>query len=207
MSLSSLFENISPKEQAVYEAVISLYEEYRDTGSFKVSDIAARAGIGKGTVYEYFGSKDEIVAKALLYELERTMEIMQRRISKVEGIWTKMYTILDWIEEEFRNSTSFVRMLQIWETSVEIPVSIRKIMDQHRACVNDMYASMVAIIQGGIEEGILSAQIPISYMVSAAIGNFITYVLYLNYAASVQETDVQGMKEFIFRSIQKVLTD
>ena len=43
----------------MYEAVISLIEEGKDINSIKVVDITSRAGIGKGTAYEYFKSNEE----------------------------------------------------------------------------------------------------------------------------------------------------
>ena len=57
-------EKLSEKELALFQAVIDLIEEDADIHSIKVSDITNRAGIGKGTAYEYFSSKEEMVAKA-----------------------------------------------------------------------------------------------------------------------------------------------
>lgn len=49
------------KEIAVYEAVLKLLGQGENLSALTVSRIAAAAGIGKGTVYEYFSSKEEIV--------------------------------------------------------------------------------------------------------------------------------------------------
>ena len=60
-----------PKVVAMNEAVISLLAEGRELNSLRVSEITARAGIGKGTAYEYFSSKAEIIATALEYDLAK----------------------------------------------------------------------------------------------------------------------------------------
>ena len=64
-------EKLSEKELALFQAVIDLIEEDADIHSIKVSDITNRAGIGKGTAYEYFSSKEEMVAKAIIWSGEQ----------------------------------------------------------------------------------------------------------------------------------------
>ena len=49
-------KTLSPKVKALYEAVEELIFENIDVKGIKVSDITERAGIGKGTAYEYFES-------------------------------------------------------------------------------------------------------------------------------------------------------
>ncbi len=45
---------LKPKVRALYEAVLELLNENADISTMKVSDITSRAGIGKGTAYDYF---------------------------------------------------------------------------------------------------------------------------------------------------------
>ena len=59
----------------------------------RVEDIALRAGIGKGTVYEYFKSKRELFEEAIFYALEEylseTLEginSIQDPVAKLKGI-------------------------------------------------------------------------------------------------------------------------
>jgi AcrR family transcriptional regulator len=47
------------KTRAIVEAAATVFAE-RGFRSARVADVAARAGIGKGTVYEYFRSKEEL---------------------------------------------------------------------------------------------------------------------------------------------------
>ena len=46
------------KVLAMYRAVRELLEEGVNPEQIKVSDVTGRAGIGKGTAYEYFRSKE-----------------------------------------------------------------------------------------------------------------------------------------------------
>ncbi len=54
--------HVPPKVNQMYEAVMQLLEEGADVADIRVSTITERAGIGKGTAYEYFDTKEEIVA-------------------------------------------------------------------------------------------------------------------------------------------------
>lgn len=53
------------KKDAILKAAFELFIEkgYLNT---KISDVAEKAGIGKGTVYEYFSAKEEILLEALI---------------------------------------------------------------------------------------------------------------------------------------------
>lgn len=51
----------TPKEQAVFAAVLRLAGRGVDLTSLRVQQIADEAGMGKGTLYEYFKSKEEIL--------------------------------------------------------------------------------------------------------------------------------------------------
>lgn len=55
------------RENAVYEAALRLTAKGINPAGMKVQQIADEAGIGKGTVYEYFDSKDEILHGMALY--------------------------------------------------------------------------------------------------------------------------------------------
>ena len=48
----------SEKELAIYQGVLRLLEQGADIHALKASDIAAAAGLGKGTLYNYFSSKE-----------------------------------------------------------------------------------------------------------------------------------------------------
>lgn len=67
-------DGIPDKVVAMYDAVGSLIMKGLDVPDIKVSMITAEAGIGKGTAYEYFESKEEIIICALVYHMRRMSE-------------------------------------------------------------------------------------------------------------------------------------
>lgn len=65
------------REKAIYEAVLSLGEQGQDLTALTVRQIAEAAGIGKGTVYEYFSSKEEILRELTAYCLDSEMDMLE----------------------------------------------------------------------------------------------------------------------------------
>lgn len=88
------------RETAVYQAVLRLIGSGADITSLRVQEIAAEAGIGKGTVYEYFSSKEEILRGVTAYcmdsELARVDELFARcrTLDDVEAAVTEYLTDL-----------------------------------------------------------------------------------------------------------------
>ena len=75
-------KELAPKVMALYGAVIALLREGADLNNVTVAEIAAKAGIGKGTIYEYFSNKEEMIAEALFYKLKTDCQEMYRLINK-----------------------------------------------------------------------------------------------------------------------------
>ena len=63
--------NLPEKKAAVFRAVLKLLRQGRPLGDLKVSEIAEAAGIGKGTVYEYFPSREELLRE--IYRIPLTV--------------------------------------------------------------------------------------------------------------------------------------
>ena len=88
----------SEKVQKMYQAIAAFVEEKRDLSTVRVSEITSRAGIGKGTAYEYFSSKEEIIVHATIWLCGQQMEQMVNGISGVQGFQNKFFFLLEWIE-------------------------------------------------------------------------------------------------------------
>ncbi len=85
-----------PKAIAIYEAVLRLMKEKRNITAMTVSEIAREAGIGKGTTYDYFSSKEEIIAKSLIYgyrkmidtavDSMKTCDTLKEKLRSLQGL-------------------------------------------------------------------------------------------------------------------------
>ena len=96
---------ISEKVQKMYEAISELVQEKKDVATLKVQDITSRAGIGKGTAYEYFSSKEEIIVHASLWICFRQNREMENELARFEGFKEKFLFLLEWMKNHKEQNT------------------------------------------------------------------------------------------------------
>lgn len=77
------------KKHEIIEAAIKVCAE-QGFERAKVRDIARTAGIGKGTVYEYFASKEELFTEALRFSIARLGEGMENALTSGVTIREKL---------------------------------------------------------------------------------------------------------------------
>ena len=123
---------LAPKVTATYQAVIELLMEGVDVSSLTVSEITGRAGIGKGTVYDYFSSKEEMIAGALFYEIENSCGALYELLKKEETLYDKMNLILIKMEERVATIGCFVRVLHLMLDHSAVGCELRKKIQNKR---------------------------------------------------------------------------
>ena len=89
-----------PKEVAAFDGLFRLAATGKQFSNIKVQDIATAAGIGKGTLYEYFSSKEEILACAVLYALDRALSWLEDQLQGEISLYRTLETFLDMLEKE-----------------------------------------------------------------------------------------------------------
>lgn len=87
---------IVDKEQRKHDIALSALEIFSEKGfeSASISRIAKAAGIGKGTVYEYFGSKEELIHAAFLAWTDRMRRMAEEAILNVEDPVERLRTLV-----------------------------------------------------------------------------------------------------------------
>lgn len=80
---------------------------YADT---VVDDIAGQAGIGKGTLYLYFKSKEEIFLAALVEDARRLNELTRERMLQAESWDDKLKAYVELRLEYLENHEDFIRI-------------------------------------------------------------------------------------------------
>lgn len=105
------FVNPPDKVMKMFDAVLELVSEKAELTSLKVQDITTRAGIGKGTAYEYFDSREDIILFALLYDYSKKIQRLQQRFQKQDSFQEQCYLVMDWLVENGEYNSSFLHML------------------------------------------------------------------------------------------------
>ena len=88
-------EELPPKVLQMYRAVMELIAEGEDLSAISVSTITGRAGIGKGTAYDYFDTKEEIMACALIFYMTEFSQSIRMQLLACEGFEEQINLLLD----------------------------------------------------------------------------------------------------------------
>ena len=152
------------KETALYEAVFRLLARGEKMYSVTVQQIAEEAGIGKGTVYEYFTSREEIISKAMASE----------RVDKAEGFEQKLDTLLCFARDSVQAQASGMKVLFASARTLESPEAVcRHIGDAQ--VVEQLRAMIARIVESGVREGLLRQPPSEAYALMALAGAVFGY--------------------------------
>lgn len=196
----------SPKVKKMFDAVISLIAEGADINTIKVSDITNRAKIGKGTAYEYFSTKEEIVAKAILFDVETTIQEVEAELEKCCGFREKLSYVLDWLEENFYGSHSLAPFLNIYQGSCQISASLKsEMMDQIKGYECVMHRSR-QMVEEGVKEGLLRDDLPLSMMTAVFLSCFPSLLFFMNWSDKEPGATNAHMKQFLCDNIIRSLS-
>ncbi len=138
------------KREKILEAAITVFAR-KGTAKTKAADIAESAQIGKGTIYEYFKSKEELIAAAFHYVIKKAEDEVASRLSAIEDPWEKFVAYLlvwkDILQGEFKDYMEI--MLDFWAEGIRTkddisPFSLEKIYDKNRAALKRILDECVA---------------------------------------------------------------
>ncbi len=148
------------KELGVLEAVLELLKAGADLAGLKVADIAEKANMGKGTIYEYFSSKEEILSKAREYGLYQWNSNMEGKMAEEYSFMGKLEAVFTSIIQE---SSSWRVLLRAGNMGIcETDFSRDKVAEGLRAIVD-------RLLSVAFGEGAVRAELDRAYAYSALI--------------------------------------
>ena len=194
-----------PKVLALYRGVLELLDEGEDVNTIKVSDITAKAGIGKGTAYDYFKSREEIVACALLYDVDQKIEEEEEELARHEGFCEKVIYAFDWMERRFREQKVFVRILRLTTEGSGLSSTILEELQKRKKMGCGPLRVLMKMCREGKERGEIRKDIPVSVACIASLANMAAFVMYLEKSEQMPEIDTGWMKEFLCKGLLEQL--
>ena len=160
------------KHNQILHAAVQVFSEKGYNGAV-VADIAERAGIGKGTIYEYFRSKEELFFSVFELYWEETWDAAAVSISAIGGSATERLGALSdtmmaqWVELE----DIFAIVMEFWAAS-----SNSQLRHRFRQAFRDAYAQIRGIvsslIQNGIERGEFRPDVNTESVAAALVGTW-----------------------------------
>lgn len=103
-------ETPTVKEKAIYQAVVDLFMEGADLSGLTVSEITAKAGIGKGTAYGYFSDKEDMIARSICYNVDQYCHWIYQGITEQKTLYEKIDFLLGKMEKEISKADCLMRL-------------------------------------------------------------------------------------------------
>jgi AcrR family transcriptional regulator len=108
------------KKDQILEAVIQQFAK-KGFSRTTINDIALEAGIGKGTVYEYFSNKEEIVQEAFRYFMRLMEPDFEAILISTHPAKEKMQQVIEglshYIETDYNDATEL--MFDFWSECIK----------------------------------------------------------------------------------------
>lgn len=196
-------EKLSPKVKALYDAVIELIAADMDIKEMKVSDITGKAGIGKGTAYEYFSNKEEIISSALLYHINRICSYVMERLDDYNNFSDMLYFMLDCMDEEMMRNGCFIKFVHLLTDNGPVSRALQKLAHEHNHEICMPGELIDRMIHKGIEEGSIKSEFPLSYMKMAMVAKLLSYAFYVSNSCEQKEYSNEQMHILICNSLIK----
>jgi len=138
----------------------------KGVSSATIADIADAAGVGKGTIYEYFRSKDEILVASFAHFLEKVEAHIAHRLFKLTDPLEKLLAYFegwkDMLEGEFLDYMDIV--LDFWAES------IRKKQDIPGFNLTEVYREYRGVVRGLLDDCVAAGRLrPHDTAVSASV--------------------------------------
>ena len=121
-----------------------------------ITEIAKTAGIGKGTVYDYFGNKEEIVFEIFRNFIEELQQDIQKHANSQISSKQKVFLLFDFFLCE---SKPYEKHLDVFREYLSISLSSKnqQMIDFNNECSVFVKNILEQIIESGIENGEISA--------------------------------------------------
>lgn len=199
---------IPEKVLLIYQAVPQMLKEGADINTLKVSEITERAGIGKGTAYEYFSSKEELITRALLFYIEKKVNDIENISESQNSFPDKIHAVLDYVEQNFDDIRGFCMLVRIETGSYEISEPLKneyermqETFDCHR-----MDHLIDRMIEQGRQEGILTENNTfLCRMAFASQMMMYTAALLQQEKADLNVPETEKLKTFVYHALVKSL--
>lgn len=201
-------ENPPEKVLLMYQAVVEMLNDHCDINTMKVSEITARAGIGKGTVYEYFSSKEELITRALIFDVGKKMELLQQILDSSGNFRQKIEDILDFIADKFGENQTFCTLVQMGTGSYEIAENLKDECRKFQCSFGcrQIEEIMDRVMEQGVREGAISQEnVFLRRMAfSAQMLGFATYLVAKDMDRAISLT-LEEAKKFACDSLLKCM--
>ena len=160
------------KKDQIIEAAAQVFAQKGYAGAV-VADIAIQANIGKGTVYEYFNSKEDLFFAVFEWFQKKTEKAATVGISSLGGGAADRLRVLNdslmGLWDEIKDA--FVLVMEFWAASSSTQMR-RRFKGAFKQIYDDYRGIVSALIQDGINSGEFRSDVNPKSVAAALVGTW-----------------------------------
>ena len=193
-------QELPEKVLLLYDAVVQLIAEGEDMSNIKVSLITQRAGIGKGTAYDYFDSKEEIIACAVAYLLKKVTEEIHSHLTALDSFADQMNYLLDMTQEKLKEQQCFLRFVHLMTDTCAISQLLREKVKKEQIEKYLPISTLKMILKQAVDKGEVRSDLPMDYMVYAIFVRMTTFMAFISVKDSYGNKP-EELRPYIYRGL------
>ncbi len=195
---------VPPKVEKLYGAVRQLIQEGVDVTNVKVSSLTELAGIGKGTAYEYFDTKEEIVACAVVYHVAVMMEWLKERFRERNSFAESLDFMLQEIDMRNCRMQAFFWFVHMLTDNTEISRLIRQKMHSEEFAYYEPLDFFRRELEERRADGELQHDQPLDYQVYVLFSHLVTYMMAV-YTEKSLHMGLEELRPLVYQGILREL--
>lgn len=193
-------QELPAKVLLLYEAVEQLIAEGADIKDICVSTITDRAGIGKGTAYDYFESKDDILACAVSFYMRKTVEELKSALVKCATFPEQINCLLDEIEKDGSRKQYLIKYVHFITDTSEFSRMVQEKLGANSEKKCPPLYLYTDIVERAKENGEVRQDLPTEYMVYVLFSKILLYVISIGKDHPLKWND-QTIRPFVYQGI------
>jgi AcrR family transcriptional regulator len=160
------------KRAHIIQAAAGVFAEKGFSGTM-MADVADQAGIGKGTLYEYFDSKEDLFFSVFEWYARETEEAAKVSVSALGGSASERLTVLSesvmqsWIEMKHL----FTLVMEFWAASASSQMR-KRFKEYFRQAYEDFRVLVAGLIREGIQQGEFQEDVVPESVAAALVGSW-----------------------------------
>lgn len=195
----------SDKEIDIFNGLIELIKGGANPYSIKVSDIALASNVGKGTIYDYFSSKEEAISKAIIFNINNEVSVALERLKSKKYFKDRFYELLQIIIDNFETNICTLKMLlstgglqEFYEYLIDDKYDLSKLM----LIINE---EVDALLEMGFKEEIIKTSESKYYQIMAIQGALSGFSHYMGQRNFFENISIKEAMDTSYRILVKSL--
>ncbi len=170
--MAKIVDKAAKKKQILLAALRVIAE--KGLTETRMADIARAANVGKGTLYEYFRSKEEIMHEGFLLIFQQGEEVLAKKLAKITDPAEKIRAILIGFVEALQEfPPDFMQiMFDVWAEGVRSAKAKETTIFDMRKLYAEYRGLVASILVEGVHQGKFRRDLNPELVASAILGSW-----------------------------------